>query len=117
VNACPVGVGEAADHAGVTYRQADYWIRVGYLQSVTAGGEPFEAVPWSPTRRRDHPGGSGISRFLTDTELTVLTRMGRLVKTGLAVNVAAQAARFMTDRELAYAPLAGGVVIWIREGP
>jgi hypothetical protein len=91
----PLGVGEAADHAGITYRQAGYWIRSGHIHVQTYGSGTFIEIP--------------------PRELAVLSRMGRLVRTGLAVNVAAGAARFMTDRELAYAPLAGGVVIWIRE--
>jgi DNA-binding transcriptional MerR regulator len=86
----------AADRAGITYRQLDWWCRQGYVHAPS--------------------GGSGYRRTIPAHEMQVLQRMGRLVKTGLAVNVAAQAARFMTDRELAYAPLTGGVVIWIREG-
>jgi hypothetical protein len=85
----------AADRAGITYRQLDWWCRQGYVHAPS--------------------GGSGYRRSIPEHEMQVLQRMGRLVKTGLAVNVAAGAARFMTDRELAYAPLAGGVVIWIRE--
>jgi hypothetical protein len=87
----------AADRAGITYRQLDWWCRQGYVHAPSAG--------------------SGYRRTIPGPEMQVLQRMGRLVRTGLAVNVAATAARFMTDRELRYAPLAGGVVIWIREGP
>jgi hypothetical protein len=93
----PVGTLEAADLAGITYRQIGYWIHSGHIHADTYG--------------------SGSRTELPDGELVVLQRMARLTKTGLAVSVAAEAARFMTEKDCRYAPLAGGVVIWIRGGP
>jgi DNA-binding transcriptional MerR regulator len=93
----PVGTLEAADLAGISYRQIGYWISCGHIRADS--------------------NGSGTRTHLPATELEVLLRMGRLTRTGLAVKTAAKAARFMTEKDCRYAPLPGGVVIWIREGP
>jgi DNA-binding transcriptional MerR regulator len=92
-----VGTLEAADLAGITYRQIGYWIHRGHIHADS--------------------NGSGTRTQLPESELAVLLRMARLTRTGLAVKTAAQAARFMTEKDCRYAPLSGGVVIWIREGP
>jgi hypothetical protein len=113
----PVGTLEAADLAGITYRQIGYWIDRGYI--ATAGSVIVRKEGEIPVKYLNRYGqrGSGTQTRLDGHEVQVLQRMARLVHTGLAVSVAAKAARFMTDRDCRYAPLADGVVIWIREGP
>lgn len=59
----------------VTYRQLDLWVRRGYLK-------PANTTP-----------GSGFRRDWSDGELLVAARMGRLVRAGLEVDVAANVAR------------------------
>ncbi len=113
----PIGTRQAAAKADLTYRQVGYWCRAGHIRSITATGEPFVHVPWSPTMNRTEPGGSGLPRYLDPAEVEVLLTMARLVRAGLGVKAAAGAARFMADTGCRYAPLAGGAVIWIREGP
>ncbi len=113
----PMGTRQAAAKAGLTYRQVGYWCRAGHIRSITATGEPFVHVPWSPTMNRTDPGGSGLPRYLDPGEVEVLLLMARLVRAGLGVKAAAGAARFMTEKDCRYAPLTGGVAIWIREGP
>jgi hypothetical protein len=113
----PVGTLEAADLAGISYRQIGYWIRCGYI--ATAGSVIVRKEGEIPVKYLNRYGGrgSGTQTRIDEHELAVLLRMARLVHTGLAVSVAAKAARFMTEKDCRYAPLAGGVVIWIREGP
>ena len=62
--------------AAITYRQADYWTRLGYLR------------PWpEPTP------GSGTFRAYSPHEVRVATIMGALVGAGLDVGAAHAAAR------------------------
>lgn len=60
---------------GVSYRQLDYWARVGHLR-------PTEPTP-----------GSGIAREWTETEIAVASLMGRLTNAGFDLAVAARVAR------------------------
>lgn len=66
---------------GLSYRQLDYWVRVGYLR------------PGNPT------GGSGTVRSWPDDELAVAQTMARLVAAGLTVAAAHMVAR--GDAEIA----------------
>lgn len=61
---------------GITYRQLDYWTRVGYLRTVA------EPTP-----------GSGRRRTWPPEELAVARRMGRLIRAGFEVDAAALTAR------------------------
>jgi hypothetical protein len=63
-----------AKDCGITYRQMDHWVRLGYLQ-------PGEGH------------GSGHARQWTRTELGVARDMGLLVKAGLLPAAAHRAAR------------------------
>jgi DNA-binding transcriptional MerR regulator len=91
-----IGTLEAADRAGITYRQIDYWIRCGYI--------------------RADQGGSGSRTELDETELGVLLHIGLLIRAGLTLRVAHDAARYLTTEGSEYA-LGHGVVIAIREMP
>jgi hypothetical protein len=108
-----IGTLEAADKAGITYRQIDYWIRTGRIHP--AG--------WKKTRNnvphfyanREWTGGSGTSTRIDEDELGVLLHMALLTKAGLAVQQAHDAARYMMENHSDYAPLGHGVVIMVRE--
>lgn len=59
----------------VSYRQLDYWVRRGWLR-------PDQTIP-----------GPGNPREWTNDELDVAIRMGKLVRAGIAPDIAAAAAR------------------------
>ncbi len=61
---------DVCDDLGISYRQADYWIRKGYLQVRTAGR------------------GSGTRVDLSWSEEAALTAIAQLVKAGLTVEAA-----------------------------
>ena len=65
---------EVASEAAVTYRNLDYWTRLGYL-------------------RPEHEGGTGNSRKWPEGELEIARRMGRLTAAGLPLAFAAAMAR------------------------
>jgi hypothetical protein len=64
--------------AGVSYRQLDYWARLGYL-------------------RPQHAGGSGYWRQWSDDELLVARKMGALVAAGVGLATAERVARGASD--------------------
>ena len=66
---------EAVRRMGITYRQADHWIRCGWLR-------PDYAMS-----------GSGTQRDWSREEVAVGERMGALVHAGLTASVAARVAR------------------------
>ena len=59
---------------GITYRQLDYWVRLGLLRPL-------------------HTGGTGNAREWTRAELEVARLMGRLVAAGVKPALAEQLAR------------------------
>ena len=59
---------------GITYRQLDWWVRLGLLKPL-------------------HIGGSGINREWTRAELDVARLMGRLVAAGMKPALAERLAR------------------------
>ncbi len=70
------GVAAFPVHAlGITYRQLDYWTRVGYIAAENPDCGPGHARRWS------------------DAELTIALRMGRLSKIGVTLALAARIAR------------------------
>lgn len=73
---------DLAHAAGITYRQLDYWSRVGYLTERSPGA------------------GSGSLRDYTDTETAVAVRMGALVRAGVEPVDAHWVARVMVERHL-----------------
>jgi DNA-binding transcriptional MerR regulator len=60
---------------GVTYRQLDYWARLGLVRPLGNGS------------------GSGVARRWPERELRVVALIGRLVRAGLTLDAAAGAAR------------------------
>jgi MerR-like DNA binding protein len=83
--------------AGITYRQLDYWARMGYLR-------PSQPAP-----------GSGNWRRWSADERRVAVTMARLVSAGVAVPVAARVARAAVNEAevdgLAIVNLTNGVSI------
>lgn len=69
-----IGSAELCLRAGCTYRQADFWVRCGYLYPARAAA------------------GSGTQRLFTEAEADVATRMTRLVEAGLLPAAAAEVA-------------------------
>lgn len=70
---------DVIQRAGVTYRQADFWIRNGHIEVVGGGA------------------GSGHIRVLDQRNATLLVLMGRLTRAGLSVVIAAAVAAAMLD--------------------
>lgn len=90
---------EALAKSGATYRQLDYWSRVGYLVDpaprLTHTGRP------AMQRRADGEvfpirGGSGYSRDWDEDEVAVASRMVRLLAVGFRLEAAAGIARAMS---------------------
>lgn len=69
------------ERIGISYRQADYWVRMRYISVCDVLGRPTDGL------------GSGRHRYLLHAEAVVLERMARLVQAGLTPSVAAEAAR------------------------
>jgi hypothetical protein len=74
------------DTLGITYRQLDYWCRIGLLH-------PGRQIP-------DHQ-GSGSARTWTATELEVARAMGKLTAAGLPPRAAERVARAGSPCEIA----------------
>lgn len=73
--AVPMNARDLMEAAGITYRELDYWTRVGYLRA-----EP-------------RPEGSGYDRDFPAGEVTVAVTIRRLRDAGVKVAVAARVAR------------------------
>ena len=100
---------QAVEAAGVTYRQADYWCRQGYIQASWFS----HGLDRHPL---DHGGfGSGSNRWLTPFEARVLHTMGRLVRAGLSAQVAAQVARDIGYGDRASYQIAPGVTLLVTD--
>lgn len=80
---------------GLTARQLDYWATKGYLQ-------PTKANP-----------GSGFQRRWPTSERDVAALMVRLVKAGLAVNIAASVAREVVETGMPEASIADGITVLV----
>jgi DNA-binding transcriptional MerR regulator len=78
---CMITAFQLADDTDLTYRQIDFWSRVGYLRPTTRKREP----------NQDRK--SGRERVYPPTEATVAARMAKLVKAGLTVHTAHDVAR------------------------
>lgn len=74
------------DALGITYRQLDYWTRIGLLH---------------PGRRDPARHGSGTARTWTAAELEVARAMGKLTAAGLPPRAAEQVARAGSPCEIA----------------
>jgi cobalamin biosynthesis protein CobT len=101
---------QAARTAGVTYRQADYWRRKGYIEAryFTNDGDEIER-----SEREDWAYAmTGFRAYLDHREARVLAYMGRLTKAGLEPRVAAQAARhMMATHRKTYEPAPGVKIV------
>lgn len=89
----------ALEQTGATYRQLDYWARVGYVHPLGNGA------------------GCGSRRRWPELELDVAAAMSRLVAAGLSVPVAATAARVLVapgpDGSIPCVELAPGVCLFL----
>ena len=76
----------AADLAGITYRQLDYWARTGVVTPEHAGR------------------GSGSARRWTAHEVSLLAVVGRLAALGLGRDVWIEAVEYLRTLPLAWWP-------------
>jgi len=76
---------EVAAEAGITYRQANYWAAIGYIQ----------AIPYRHDGQRapEAKSGSGCVHRMELPEASILRTMARLVNAGIPVMTAAEVAR------------------------
>lgn len=82
---------------GITYRQLDYWSRLGYLRPVRL--------------ERGRGEGSGSPRVWPPAELHVARLMGRLTAAGIQPSLAAVVARKWPDSE----EIAPGIFVQITQ--
>jgi len=78
---------------GISYRQLDYWTRIGLLR-------PIDPTP-----------GSGVARTWPDAEVVVAHMIRRLLDAGLELRVAARVAREQVTHPDGRSTLRGGLVI------
>lgn len=99
----PLKLTDVAHLAGISYRQADFWCRQGYLRTVSYDSEldrPRNRPPAASARRM---------RRLEDAEARVLLLMGRLTRAGLMPEAAHKAARQVIGTREGACQLADGV--------
>lgn len=96
---------DAVERAGVSYRQADFWIRSGYVTTLTTtrNGNTDELMLAKDVA------GAGYARVLNDEQAQTLVLMGRLTRAGLSPALAADVARRMTAE--GYVELGEGLAI------
>lgn len=75
---------DVAAEAGVTYRQANYWAAIGYIQAIPYRHHDGKRAPDSR---------SGHVHRLELPEADILRTMARLVNAGIPVMTAAEIAR------------------------
>lgn len=83
---------DAVADAGITYRQADWWVGCRWVEVSALGG-------------------SGSQREISHREALVLRRMGVLVHNGGRASIAADIARQTVERGVAEIDLPGGLHI------
>lgn len=89
---------DVAKAAGVSYRQADYWVRHHYVESYLAPHD--HAFTISGVQRRALPGknaGSGYVRHLTPDEAHIFHLLAALVDMGMNAAPAAPLARQLAE--------------------
>jgi hypothetical protein len=117
---------EVCNAAGITYRNLDYWTRVGYIKAdfatasgVTLTAEQLDALP-EAWRTASTP-GSGEKRFYTRFEADVADRIGVLVRNGIVLACAARIARSWAEHPAWPVYLGDGITIrmddWHPEHP
>jgi predicted site-specific integrase-resolvase len=87
----------AADRAGITYRQLDWWCRQGYVHAPS--------------------GGSGYRRTIPGPEVDVLLLMARMSRARFATCEAARLARLSVTENLRTLPLTTGTGLVLLVGP
>jgi hypothetical protein len=113
-----MGTREAADRAGITYRQIDYWIRRGYI--ATAGSVIVRKegeIPVKYLNRYADQRGSGTQTRIDDTELQVLLLMARMSRARFATVEAARLARLSVTGNRSVLPLTAGTGLVLLVGP
>lgn len=89
---------EVVAELGITYRQADYWSRHGFISTTTIPRRD-PSVPLTPRQMKYKPvpvskgSGSGYVRVIADGEVEVLRLMVQLVALTITPPVAAEIAR------------------------
>lgn len=100
----------AAEDAGISYRQADTWVHAGHIHVAAC----VTGRQWPTTDLHQPDGcGPGHRRLLTPQEAEILDAMARLVRVGLAVPVAARAARAAAISGDTYVELGEGVAVMV----
>lgn len=80
--------------AGISYRQADHWVRRGYVRPLWTDTHDRDKVVDPPPEITKGKGpGSGYARAWPRTEVQVVTVMRLLIDVGVPVNLAALMAR------------------------
>jgi hypothetical protein len=87
----------AADRAGITYRQLDWWCRQGYLHAPS--------------------GGPGYRRTIPGQEVDVLLLMARMLRGGVVHVEAARLARRSVTENRSVLPLTAGTGLVLLVGP
>jgi predicted site-specific integrase-resolvase len=87
----------AADRAGITYRQLDWWCRQGYVHAPS--------------------GGSGYRRTIPGVEVDVLLLMARMSRARFVTCEAARLARLSVAENLRTLPLTTGTGLVLLVGP
>lgn len=83
-----------AKEAGVTYREFDYWIREGYINTTPVNNGEDRATP-----------GTGKSRVFVGRDAEIAMTFARLVRIGFKPSMIENAAVRLVDRGEAHLPL------------
>jgi hypothetical protein len=89
---------DVIEATGISYRQLDYWVRTGRINCAET-----------------HDQGSGYTRYIPESELPILSDVARLLKAGLTLDAAFDAASEMGDCKRRGLMLPGEVVIVLME--
>lgn len=97
---------------GLSYRQADHWVNLGYVATnVCTKIGPNGRDVGAPVEDSERVALSGFVRTISDVELRVLRLMTRLVNAGFRVDIAAGLARVAAFDELPTLRLTGGLTL------
>jgi hypothetical protein len=102
---------DVASDANLTYRQADHWVRAGYVHTLSASRNADGDLVVTGTASITGRVGSGHIRALTIPEARVLTLMARMVRVGLTPAAAAITARPMIYTARPIAELGEGLAV------
>lgn len=96
---------EVAKASGISYRQADYWVRQGWIEPLIFGGKGHA--------ERRATSQSGNQRRLPEPEARVLELMARMALAGIDPSKAAGAARELAYKRRAICSLGYGVHVLV----